>query len=106
MAQTRAETVLRVVAGALTAIVDEPGFPRVPDWPVRLAACALLLECFPTYMRESPQDVRELLDRLLPVQVHDSRLTPDAAHKALATEKHRLRERGNLLSQSETARKT
>jgi len=95
------ETVLEVLAPALTAVVDEPGFPPVPDWGARLAACALLIECFPEYMRETLEQTRELLEKLLPDRVGRERLSPEAAYRALAEERHRLRERGHPLTQFE-----
>jgi hypothetical protein len=79
-------------------MIEEPGFPRVPDWNARLCACAILLECQPDFLRETPTQSRELLDQLLPEHVRDPRLTPEAAYRALAQEKHRLRERGHPLA--------
>jgi hypothetical protein len=93
------EIVLEVLAPALVAVVEEPGFPRVPDWTARLAACALLIECQSDWMRDSPEKVRELLDRFLPERVAHERFTPDAVYKALAAEKQVLRDRGHPLAQ-------
>jgi hypothetical protein len=90
------ETVLRVIAEALTAEINEPGF-RGPDWDARLAAVALLIECQPDWMRESPQEARWLLDRMLPERLE--RPSPEAAYRALAAAKARLRERGHPLTE-------
>jgi hypothetical protein len=98
------EDVFAVLAEALTATVNEPGWPRVPDYSARLAACALLIECFPEYLRETPEQVRELLGRALPA--HVERADPDAFYRALAHEKYRLRERGHPLTQFETQGRT
>src|SRR5262249_12154311 len=92
------EQLIEVVAPALVAVIEEPGWPRVPDWNARLSAVALLLEMMPDWYRDSPQQMRELLDRILPDAVADARLTPERAYIALAQEKHRLRERGDDLS--------
>jgi hypothetical protein len=93
------ETVLELLAPALVAMVDEPGFPVVPDWDARLCACALLIECLPDWLRETPEQTRELLDRLLPKRVGYEAMNPDAAYPALAEAKHRLRERQHPLMQ-------
>jgi hypothetical protein len=58
-------TILEVIAPALVSMIDEPGFPTVPDWDARLGAAAVLVECFPDWLRDSPEKTRELLDRLL-----------------------------------------
>jgi hypothetical protein len=97
------EELIRVVAPALVAVIDEPGFPRVPDWGARLCAVALLLEMQPEWLRETPEQQRELLGRILPDAVADGRLDPERAYIALAQEKHMLRERGHELARAASA---
>jgi hypothetical protein len=90
-------TVLEVIAPALVAMIEEPGFPIVPDYDARLCAAAVLVECFPDWLRDSPEKTRELLDRLLPERVGYEAMNPEAAYRALAEAKHRLRERQHPL---------
>jgi hypothetical protein len=93
------ETIIETVAPALVATIEEPGIPAgTPDWTARLSACAVLIECFPEYLRETPEQTRELLEKLLPERVGRERLSPEAAYRALAEERHRLRERGHPLA--------
>jgi hypothetical protein len=99
----RYEELIAVVAPALVAVIDEPGFPRVPDWGARLCAVALLLEMQPDWVRETPEQQRELLERILPDTVADVRLDPERAYIALAQEKHMLRERGHELARAASA---
>jgi hypothetical protein len=79
-------TVAEAVAPALVATFPHDGSP---DWSARLAAAGTLLLAFPRSMRQSPEKVRELLERCLPEQVFEDmgdRMEADRVYRALRAE--------------------
>ena len=76
--------VLAVIAPALEAADSWTGEAL---WPVRLAACGVLLSAFPSQYRESPERVNQLLEQLVPDRVLDrERMKAEAVFEALRAE--------------------
>jgi hypothetical protein len=91
--------VLRVCVPALTAVYEATG---EADWSARLAACGTLLAAFPSYLRSTPAEVRNLLATILPPQVYSDteakhRITPNAVYRAMRAEYDRLPETSPLV---------
>jgi hypothetical protein len=82
--------VLRVVAPALEATFEHDSSP---DWGARLTAAGAILQCFPRYMRSTPEDVQALLMRALPSSVRLSQRDLQAAdvYTAMRAEWDKLR---------------
>jgi hypothetical protein len=86
------EDVLRAVAPALTATFEHNGSA---DWSARLAAAGTLLTAFPRHLRDTPENVRELLERCLPLSVLEQRemrkrLEAEEVYRAMRDEWIRL----------------
>jgi len=80
--------VLEVCAPAMVSVIEATG---EPDWSARLAAAGVVLMTFPRYLRSTPEDVRELLERALPEQVIEQpgmreRLEAETVYRALRAE--------------------
>lgn len=74
--------VLDVVRPALTATL----LTSEPDWSARLCAAGVLLAAFPRYLRNSPEQVNELLRQAIPAEVYDERMTADTVYRNMRHE--------------------
>jgi hypothetical protein len=84
--------VLRICVPALTAVYEATG---EPDWSARLTAAGTILAAFPSYLRSTPKEVRNLLATVLPPEVYSHpeaqhRVTPGAVYRAMRAEYDRL----------------
>lgn len=81
------EDVVSVIAPALTGTLET----GEADWSARLAAIGVLVVSFPQHYRLTPEKVRELIERALPVSVLEERemierLSAQAVYKSLRQE--------------------
>lgn len=78
------EDVVAVIRPALEATFDHDGSP---DYSARLAAAGTLLAAFPRQYKETPEKVRELLERVLPEPVSDAeRMKSERVYRAMRRE--------------------
>jgi hypothetical protein len=66
--------VLKVATEGLRATFADAGLPGQIDWSTRLLSCLVVLHTFPEYLRQKPEDARQLIEDALP-----ARVAPDAA---------------------------
>jgi hypothetical protein len=78
------EDIVRVVTPALEATFEHDGRP---DWGARLCAAGVLVAAFPRQYRQTPERVRELLDRILPANVRNAeQIEAEKVYRAMRRE--------------------
>src|SRR5262249_33585300 len=86
----RLEDIVRACVPALSATFEHDGSP---DWSARLAAAGVLVLSFPRVLRDTPEKVSELIEKILPEGIRDDlqeRLEAGRVYKALREEWLRL----------------